>query len=156
MWPINSCNGTCRPEARGFAEQGITLAGTNLLTGNTNGGAATYARILTRLGKPDEALTKLNGAMRGVEASHAVPSEVTADAGPEDVAALRQNYLEERRQTAHQQLDRAVTAMGEAVQTFYTPEQKARLCADARPPARNQFRARALGRKLGRTRRSGG
>jgi hypothetical protein len=114
--------------ARDFADQGMKLAGSNLLT-NTNGGAATYGRIMTRLGKPDQALAALTAANRAVQADTSFPPAMAAAYAKEgvsarDIAQAKQAYFDTRRQTARQQLDQAVNAIGQTIQTYYTPERK--------------------------------
>jgi tetratricopeptide (TPR) repeat protein len=116
-------------EARTFAEQGLKLAGPKLLTPESNGEAATYARILTRLGKPDDALAALGSAYRAVESNASLPAELAAGYAKahmpaQDIEQARKQYVAQRVQVAKQQLDQAVTAMGQTVQMYYTPEQK--------------------------------
>jgi tetratricopeptide (TPR) repeat protein len=115
-------------EARSFALKGIATAGKNLLT-EPDSGAATYARVLTRLGKPDEALATLAASNRAVQADTSFPAAIAAayakqGVSARDIASARQAYIESRRQTARQQLDQAVAAIGQTIQTYDTPEQK--------------------------------
>lgn len=117
------------PEARTYAEQGVKLAGAGLLTASNSGGAATYARVLTRLGKADEALATLTAALRAAEADTTFPPALAtqyAQAGmsANDLARDRQSYIQSRRQLARQQLDQATRIIGATVQTYYTPERK--------------------------------
>ncbi len=58
-------------QAGDYAEQGLKLAGDDLLlpsnTGTDASDAATYARIVTRMGHPEKALTTLLGARKSAE-----------------------------------------------------------------------------------------
>ena len=142
------------PQARAFAEQGIALAGNNLLVlsappdasapaassdeadetpDNTAiagssphaSGAALYARILTRLNQPDRALATLAAARTSAEsATPSVLDRLTSGFKPQDAPAARTNFADQRRQAIARSYTQALTALGAAVQTFATPEQK--------------------------------
>ncbi len=117
------------PEARTYAEQGIKLAGPALLISDNYGGGSTYARVLTRLGKPDEALNTLTATFRAIDADTTLPPEmvaglVKAGMSARTIEQARQGYVQQRRQTARQQLDQAIHTIGEIVQADYTPEQR--------------------------------
>lgn len=123
-------------EARIFAEQGVALAGSDLLTPppadtypQPENGAVVYARILARCGQADRALATLTAARQAAEASATSPSVLAAELARENItgdeaAGFRQNFATQRRQAADQNLKAAVDALGKAVQTYYTPEQK--------------------------------
>jgi tetratricopeptide (TPR) repeat protein len=123
-------------EARNFAEQGVALAGSELLTPlpvytypQREVGAVTYARILTRCGQADHALATLTAARQSAEASATSPSVLAAELARENItgdeaAGFRQNFATQRRQAADQSLRAAIDALGKAIQTYYTPEQK--------------------------------
>lgn len=123
-------------EARSFAEQGVTLAGADLLTPppaetypQAESGAVTYARILARCGEADRALAALAAARQAAEASATSPTVLAAELARENItgdeaAGFRQNFATQRRQVADQNLAAAVEALGKAVRTYYTPEQK--------------------------------
>ncbi|MDP9051789.1 MAG: tetratricopeptide repeat protein [Acidobacteriota bacterium] len=123
-------------DARAFAEQGVALAGTNLLTPPTvnvypqpDTGAVTYARILTRLGQGDRALETLVAARQAAEVSATSPSVLAAELARENISGdeangFRQNFAAQHRQAADQNLKAAISAIGQIVQTYYTPEQK--------------------------------
>ena len=123
-------------EARNFAEQGVALAGSELLTRSPvytypqpENGAVTYARVLTRSGQADRALATLTAARQAAEASATSPSVLAAELARENItgdeaAGFRQNFATQRRQAADQNLRAAIDALGKAVQTYYTPEQK--------------------------------
>jgi len=123
-------------EARNFAEQGVSLAGVELLTPpavdtypQPENGAVVYARVLARLGQADLALATLSAARQAAEAAATSPSVLAAELARENIsgdeaAGFRQNFAMQRRQAAEQSLRAAVEALGKAVQTYYTPEQK--------------------------------
>ena len=123
-------------EARTFAEQGVALAGSDLLTPppvytypQPESGAVTYARILARCGQADQALATLTAARQLAEASATSPSVLAAELAREnitvdEVAGFRQNFATQRRQAADQNLKAAIDALGKAIQAYYTPEQK--------------------------------
>jgi tetratricopeptide (TPR) repeat protein len=123
-------------KASSFAEQGVTLAGDDLLTPapaetypQPQSGAVVYARILARSGQADRALATLTKARRAAEVSATSPSVLAAELARENLsddeaAGFRQNFAARRRQSADQNLAAAVEALGRAVQAYYTPEQK--------------------------------
>jgi hypothetical protein len=124
------------PQARTFAEHGLSVAGADLLTPRAAtvypepaSGAAVYARILTRVGMANEALTALAAARKAADVSATSPKALAAALAAEDIAgedadAFRKSFAERQRQTADQTLQGALQALGKAVQTWYTPEQK--------------------------------
>ena len=108
-------------EARTFAEQGVHLAGAALLQpadGSPSGGAQTYARILTRVGHPETALTTLAAARRSALAQQPAGYKDATDAD------TRKGLVDQQRQTVNTNLDAAVGAIGTTVQTYDTPEQR--------------------------------
>ena len=118
------------PEARTFTQQGMALAGASLFTSNdSTQGATTYARVLTRMGKPDEALKTLTALRKTSDASIKFPAaqlaELTASgAEPADIASQRDNYIQQRQQMAKSQLQQALSTIGTLVAQNDTPEQK--------------------------------
>ncbi len=138
-------------EARTFAEQGITLAGSDLLTPppvytypQPENGAATYARILARCGQADHALATLTAARQAAEVSATSPSVLAAELARENMTAdqadaqgFRKNFAMQRRQAADQNLKAAVDALGKAVQAYYTPEQKQAFALTPRQASRH-------------------
>ncbi len=119
-------------EARTYADQGVTLSGSNFLnppSSQPSNGPVTYARILTRLGKAPEALATLTTARKAAEVSATSPSVLAAELAhqnisDEDAADFRKNFAQQRRQAADASLNAAVAAIGETVQAYYTPEEK--------------------------------
>jgi tetratricopeptide (TPR) repeat protein len=123
-------------EARTFAEQGVALAGDELLTTppvysypQPESDPVTYARILARTGQAGQALATLTAARRAAEVSATSPSVLAAELAREKITGdeaegFRQNFAMQRRQAADQNLKSAVEALGQAVKTYYTPEQK--------------------------------
>jgi hypothetical protein len=113
-------------QAETFAAQGAKLAGNNLLA--NSGQPAQYVRILTRVGKPDQALTTLAAVYHATEPDQPFPPEIAAQyaqtgVSAKDLARDLHNFNETRRQTARAQLDQAVNAIGQTIQTYATPEQ---------------------------------
>ncbi len=123
-------------EARTFADQGASAAGSELLTPPTvyvypepETGAAIYARIYARAGHADLALDTLTKARKAADVSATSPSVLAAELARQNISddeatAFRQNFAKQHRDTADRNLRLAVTALGQAVQTYYTPEQK--------------------------------
>ncbi len=123
-------------QAEPFAERGVTLAGTSLLSpprslaySQASSGPVTYARVLTRLGKAQEALRKLQALRKAAEVPATSPAVLAAQFAGEKLSAdaaesFRQDFAHRQRELADEQLRLAVSALGTAVQTYYTPEQK--------------------------------
>ncbi|HEY5057107.1 MAG TPA: hypothetical protein VII58_13160 [Acidobacteriaceae bacterium] len=123
-------------EARTFAEQGVALAGSDLLTPpstttdtQSENGAIVYARILVRCGQADRALATLTAGRQAAEVSATSPSVLAAELARENItddeaADFRKNFAALRRQTADQNLNAAIDALGKTIQLYDTPEQK--------------------------------
>ncbi|MDQ2842905.1 MAG: hypothetical protein M3Y72_18080 [Acidobacteriota bacterium] len=123
-------------EARTFAEEGVGIAGSNLLTPPSvatypapESGAVTYARIVTRGGNADRALAALTAARKAAEVNATSLSVLATELARQNISedeavGFRQNFAKQRRELADQNLRAAVRAVGEAVHTYYTPEQK--------------------------------
>ncbi len=123
-------------EARTFAEPGATIAGSDLLTppspttdAQSENGAVVYARILVRCDQADRALATLTAARQAAEVSATSPTVLAAELARENItddeaADFRKNFAALRRQTAEQNLNAAIDALGKAVQMYDTPEQK--------------------------------
>lgn len=120
-------------EARGFAEQGIKIAGTDLLVNDGDqSGAAVYARIMARLRQSDAAFTVLAIARQQAEqVSLAAVAEQVARQGFSAVTdeEWRRQRAAERAQAARSGFARALESMAAAVGEFYTPEEKAQFAA---------------------------
>ncbi len=127
------------PQARTFADRGLALAGPDLLLPkNPNAGnpysvdlsnAAVYARILTRLGHPDQALATLAAARRAVDTNPSYPADLAdqlaaAGISADDVTAQRAAYRKRRDTNADTQLTLATNALGATAAQYFTPEQK--------------------------------
>ncbi len=136
------------PEARSFADQGVQLAGPNLLADLTlQPGLKTWATILTRQGAAAQALQTLAAARTRILASHpstaallaltaASSAADTTDADtpdtpdtPDDPAAIRKAALEARDKAIETNIKSAVETLGQTVQTYYTPDQLSSLAS---------------------------
>ncbi len=117
-------------EARGFAEQGVKLAGDDLLAAPENHeGAAIYARILTRQRDTASALKTLAAARRAADLSPSAPAIVVQQVEKQGIAAVsdeewRRNLVEQRNQQALAGFQNATRQMAVAVATYFTPEEK--------------------------------
>jgi hypothetical protein len=117
-------------EAADYAERGAKLAGGDLLlpsnTGTNSGDAATYARIETRLGQPDKALTTLQAA---IKSAGVLPGTLTITAEELRDAHLSHADWErlktrERTDAAAREFDLGLHEIATVAGTFYTPEQR--------------------------------
>ena len=114
-------------QARGFAEQGVSAAGADLLTtADLQSGARAYARIMTRLRQHEKAFAVLQRALD--EASSVLPvlKEQLARQG---IAAItdkewRDRAHENRVRIARDGLRSALNEMGSAVSSYFVPEEK--------------------------------
>ncbi|MBV8629686.1 MAG: hypothetical protein JOZ83_02095, partial [Silvibacterium sp.] len=115
-------------EARVFAEKGADLAGTDLLANSANhSGAALYARILTRLRKPESAYGRMEAALA---AAGELPglAATAAQVEKQGIAAVTNTeWREQQRQvrlgSARTGFTAALKEMALAAQTWYTPEE---------------------------------
>ena len=115
--------------ARGFAEQGIKLAGDDLLTKYASDGAALYARILIRERHWGEALAFLDKALAAANESASSPSVVVKQVERNGIASVtdaewRRRYVAVRKQQAQAGYQLALTQAGATVAELYTPEEK--------------------------------
>jgi len=116
-------------EAQRFAEQGLTLAGDDLLVESIGQqGAATYARVMARKRLADTAFTRLAEARQ--KAANVTLAVVAQQVHQEGVGAVtdsewRAQRVKERTQAATVGFAQALGAMGEVAGTYYTPEEKA-------------------------------
>ncbi len=116
-------------EARTFADAGRALAGPALLTATDPANAATYARILTRQGHATDALSTLTTLRKAADAAPISNSAMLAELAKQgleesDAAEFRKTYTEERHATIKTNYNAAITALGNTIDTYYTPEQK--------------------------------
>ncbi len=115
-------------QARSFAEQGVSAAGTDLLvTPEQQSGARVYTRIMTRLRQQEKAYPTLQNALADASSVLPVLKEQVARQG---IAALTDREWRDRAQENHVRSARdgmrsALIEMGAAVSTYFTPEEKA-------------------------------
>ena len=112
-------------QARSFAEQGIAIAGADLLSGQQSG-ANLYTRIMTRLRQQEKAYATLQSALNDASSSLPVIKEQFAKGG---VAAITDREWRERAQQnrvriARDSMRAALSEMGNTVATYFTPEEK--------------------------------
>jgi cellulose synthase operon protein C len=114
-------------QARAFAEQGLSVAGAELLASAENhSGAALYAQIMTRLRQQDAAYARLQEAMSAASSSLPVIEQQVARQGISAVtnSDWRRRVQEEREQNARIGMKAALTEMGATVAAYFTPEEK--------------------------------
>ncbi len=114
-------------EARGFAEQGVTSLGAELLASTDNhAGAKLYTRILTRLRQQESAYATLQNAYSGASSSLPV---IKAEIAKEGISAVkdsewRQRQKEIRMENARAGMHLALVEMGTSAAGYFTPEEK--------------------------------
>jgi hypothetical protein len=117
-------------QARPFIDQGVKLAGDDLLRDPQYGGdAAIYARMLGQPRKAEEAiglLTRLHDLGGGSPSAPAVVVQQVEEHGIAAVtdAQWRQQLIARRKQLADENFNSAMSALGQVVATCYTPEEK--------------------------------
>jgi tetratricopeptide (TPR) repeat protein len=113
--------------AKSFAEQGLKIAGGELLASPENhDGARIYARILTRLRKYQEATDTLGAAWESASDALPVLKEQVAKEG---IAAAtdkewREHLLAMRQQAATTGMGTALGEIGATAARYFTPEEK--------------------------------
>jgi tetratricopeptide (TPR) repeat protein len=116
-------------EARKFAEQGVDTAGADLLVdAESQSGAVTYARIMARLRKSDEAFTRLARARQQAEnvSFSAVKQQVIKEGfGAVTDTEWRKQRIGERTARAKSGFGQALRSMASVVGDYGTPEEKA-------------------------------
>jgi cellulose synthase operon protein C len=118
--------GILEPE-RGFAEQGVHAAGSDLLASpEFHDDAKLYARLMTRLRRQDEAYSTLRAAVTAASSSLPVVKQQVAKEG---IAAVtdkewRERTLKNRIDNARNGLQGALIEMGATVALYFTPEEK--------------------------------
>ncbi len=114
-------------QARMVAEQGIAVAGSDLLASNENhAGARIYIRVMTRLRRHEQAYATLRKAIEASAAELPVLKEQVQRQGvfgPTD-AQWRENVRHNRIETARTGIAGALDEMGVAVNTYFTPEER--------------------------------
>ena len=114
-------------QARGFAEQGVNATGADLLVSpEQQSGARVYARIMTRLRQQEKAYATLQSALADAAAVLPVLKEQLARQG---IAAITDKEWRDRTQdnrvrSARDGMRSALSEMGSAVSTYFTPEEK--------------------------------
>ena len=114
-------------QARGFAEQGVSKAGPDLLADAANhAGAMIYVRIMTRLRQHESAFATLQTALNESAADLPLLKEQIEKQG---IAAMansqwRDNTRRSRIETARNGMETALEEMGGAVNTYFTPEER--------------------------------
>ena len=114
-------------QARLFAEQGVSVAGGDLLAVTENrAGATLYARLMTRIRLQEKAYITLQSALSNASSVLPVLKEQVAR---ESIAAVtdrewRQRAQEIRIQNARAGMEAALRAMGDAVASYFTPEER--------------------------------
>jgi tetratricopeptide (TPR) repeat protein len=114
-------------EARGFAEQGVSKAGPDLLaSAEHHPGARAYVRIMTRLRRQEAAFASLQKALDESAANLPVlqkQMEAQGIAGITD-ATWRENTRRARIETARSGMMVALEEMGSAANAYFTPEER--------------------------------
>lgn len=114
-------------QARTFAEQGVSKAGSDLLADAVqHEGAKTYVRIMTRLRQQKLAYSTLQKALEESAASLPVLKQQVQRQGVVGVtdAQWRENVRQNRIQTARNGMESDIQEMGAAVNTYFTPEER--------------------------------
>ena len=114
-------------QARGFAEQGVSKAGTDLLAeAASHEGAKTYVRIMTRLRQQQAAYATLQKALEESAASLPVLKQQVEKQGVAGLTDVqwRENVRQSRIQTGRSGMENALHEMGTAVNTYFTPEER--------------------------------
>ena len=115
-------------EARAFAEKGADLAGSDLLASMPNhSGAALYARILTRLRKPEVAYARLDAALTAAGELPGLPATIKR-VEEKGIAAVTNDEWREQERQARLNLGRigfaaSMKEMAATAHTYFTPEE---------------------------------
>ncbi|HUI39146.1 MAG TPA: hypothetical protein VLY22_00825, partial [Candidatus Nitrosotalea sp.] len=115
-------------EARNFTEQGVRAAGGELLaTTDNHAGAALYARVMTRLRKPEAAYNTLKQGLDAAGAELPVVGLQVAKQGISGItdAEWRKRVVESRVQNARGGIRAALVELGHTAAKYYTPEELA-------------------------------
>ena len=118
-------------EARTFVDQGVELAGNDLLDSADNReGLLTYVRVMTRQRHAADVLSKMQGALTAIAtASSTSPGVVVEQVEKQGIAAVsddewRRNLIAQRQTQARSSYQNALRQIGLTLAQFYTPEEK--------------------------------
>jgi cellulose synthase operon protein C len=120
--------------AREFAEQGVQIAGGDLLANTENhDGAKLYARLMTRLRQHEKAYKTLEDALKAASDSLPVVKQQVAREGIVSVSdsEWREHTLTIRKANAANGMRAAMTEMGTVAGRYFTPEEKVSFVAFA-------------------------
>jgi len=120
-------------DSRRFAEQGVQLAGNDLLVTQSSG-ASTYMRVMTRLRQAEPAVDTMRKALDAAKISPSSPTVIVEQMQKQGIASVtdatwRDKIAAQRAVTASQSFGQAMNAMAATVKTFYTPEEKSLFAA---------------------------
>ena len=117
-------------EARKFGDEGVKLAGDELLTNTANAnGAVQYANLLGRQRQAQDALNLLEHARAAANVSPSSPAVVIKQVEEKGIASVtdaewRKQLVEQRRQFAQNSFQHAVQQLSTTAADYYTPEEK--------------------------------
>ena len=117
-------------EARKFGDEGVKLAGDELLTNTANAnGAVQYANLLGRQRQAEQALSLLEHARAAANVSPSSPAVVIKQVEEKGIASVtdaewRKQLVAQRRQFAQNSFQRAVQELSTTAADYYTPEEK--------------------------------
>jgi cellulose synthase operon protein C len=117
-------------EARKFGDEGVKLAGDELLTDTANAnGAVQYANLLGRQRQAQEALSLLERARAAANVSPSSPAIVIKQVEEKGIASVtdaewRKQLVAQRRQFAQNSFQRALQELSTTAADYYTPEEK--------------------------------
>ena len=114
-------------QARAFAQQGVKIAGGDLLAATEyHEGAKLYTRIMTRRRQQAEAYATLQTALAAASSTVAVVRDQVAKEGISGISdeKWREHMLRIRKENAQSGMQAAMTEMGSVVANYFTPEEK--------------------------------
>ena len=114
-------------QARKFSEDGVTRGAADLLAnGENDDGVKTYVRIMTRLRQHQQAYAVLQKALEDAKAELPIVKEQVEKKGISGLtdAQFRENVREKRIETSRNEVTTALQEMGNAVNTYFTPEER--------------------------------
>jgi len=121
-------------DARNFAEQGTKTAGADLLTnGDFLNGAKTYVRIMTRLRQHDKAYDRMSTAFSDAASEVNIVEQQVARQG---IGAITDQQWRTRTrlsriETARNGMTAVLQEMGNAVNAYFTPEERLKFASFA-------------------------